>query len=1073
MPCTCRHLAAAITLIALVSLVVSAGEVPLRVDVPPGMAQGRWPVTVGVPFAEGVLRAGAAATVMEDGRAIPTQSIPLATWDKGGTSVRWLLIDFHVDAAKARGAKYSLQFADGASRPAGQGIPVRRRGDRLVIDTGAAEFIVRDRGVLRVESVKTGDGGGVFSRRPQLVSPEGPIRFVIEDHTGRVCEASGDLTPDGAVIEDHGPCRVGIKSEGWYRAADGTGFCKHVVRLEFFAASSMLRVLHTFIFTGTSDSHQIRDMAMDVPTTLRSKVVGSIGTSAEDPSASLDVLQPDPFHLTQDCKDRWRPQFTVAQTATGRELAAGERAGGWCRVTAKEGAVTAALREAWQNYPNEMEIDGGTLRVHFWPRHGRLMDMRTPALLAPYGEDGLGIIDRFFLKQHPPYARSIHDVYNNAMGVAKTHEVWLDFSVGREAAARTAEIVTQANHPVLAVANPAWNCASGALGPMHPQDRAQFPEVESALEAMFDRFVNWQRHFMDYGWFDYGDIHNDARDWTFGNKFAGGRTATLWRYWDSTHYGFPNSPWLLWFRSGDRKYLEFAEANARHCMDIDRCHFGDGKDRHKGGHYYCDWSIIHWTGRTETHINYDKLEYMLYAYYMRGYRRGLEVMKDWADLHLRCYRDGKDQDPFQMMLPAKTRIKDIRHYGPPLGNMTELYRATWNERYLNAAKDWAAALVEMCPMTDDGWKDLGEIQFCWEAMNTWADFVGDRSFRESLTAYARAGVNGRHDSGSFGDAVSGYVGTGDTRFLDAGKARLMQLLSCINTSDDARARGSTGSWSCGSHPYSMRSLPFFVQAMASAPQEWRELNLPLIATNRTMHMAGPRLPVLHVKSSGGTATLHLRLGLKQALSLTGADGGALSHIEAATPPQVSVIRLPEGATGTHVIRFPLRPTRREGDYIERGNVDVVGVENARLTVAPCTEDGKFCVFGPRFHFMVPPGTEEFVVDVDTSTTWAAYAWFPIVSVYRPDGTAVETRKGPGLMQFKVTPRPDDTGKLWSLGPLGRVSATSVNATWLKPVRPFDAHFPAWFRLSPNLPQFVSTHPSLFFIPTKDDRGEGG
>ena len=52
----------------------------------------------------------------------------------------------------------------------------------------------------------------------------------------------------------------------------------------------------------------------------------------------------------------------------------------------------------------------------------------------------------------------------------------------------------------------------------------------------------------------------------------------------------------------------------------------------------------------------------------------------------------------------------------------------------------------------------------------------------------------------------------------------------------------------------------------------------------------------------------------------------------------------------------------------------------------------------------------------------------------------------------------------SIGPLARVSAPKPNKTWGSNVRPFDSHFPQWFKLSRNLPQFVSPHPDLFFIP---------
>ena len=62
----------------------------------------------------------------------------------------------------------------------------------------------------------------------------------------------------------------------------------------------------------------------------------------------------------------------------------------------------------------------------------------------------------------------------------------------------------------------------------------------------------------------------------------------------------------------------------------------------------------------------------------------------------------------------------------------------------------------------------------------------------------------------------------------------------------------------------------------------------------------------------------------------------------------------------------------------------------------------------------------------------------------------------------ITRALQQTGKLWSLGPIGRVSAPNWPQGRKNP--PYDAPFPAHFRLSRNLPQFVSTHPDLFFMP---------
>lgn len=1038
--------------------------IPLRVDVPAKIREGMWPVSFGVPFPKGALAPGMHVSVTANGKPVPTQTTSLASWTAEGTETRWLLVDFQIDAAKADSTEHRLLVEKTGRKPASTALACTRDGEVLRINTGAAQFVVRDRGRLAIESARVG--------RRELVRREQPVRFLVADHAGKTYYATGNLDPDGATIEDSGPCRLALRSEGWYEAEDGTRFCRHIIRMEFFAGSPLVHLFHTWVFTGTSDSHQVRDLGFELPINAGDAPSATFGTSDQDPAETHRVEPPGRVYLLQEWTDRWHPGFGIYQAGTAagdvREaipLARGSKTSGWCDFSGGNGGVTVGLRDAWQNHPNEFEVEGNTLRVRLLPRHGRMLDFRTRAVLQPYGEDGIGIIDKFFLAQNPPYTKSIFDVYNNAMGLAKTHELWLDFHDGPMEKERSVRLARQAQTPVLAMADPAWNCAAGALGPLHPRDPARFPEVEAALDAMFDRFVNWRRHFMDYGWLDYGDVHNDARDWDYGSKFAGGSSAPLWRYWDSTHYGLPNAPWLLWHRSGERKYLEFAESNARHCMDIDRCHHGDGKDRHRGGHYYCDWSLIHWGGHTETHINYDKLDYMLYAYYMRGYRRGLEVMKDWAELHLRFYKAGKDRDPFQMLLPPAQRLDDIRHFGPPLGNMTELYRATWDERYLAAARDWAAALVEMVPKERDGWKNLGAIHFCWEAMANYVRLTGDAAMRDALLAYAQAGIDFHFGYGTLGDATEGFLLTRDPLFLTAGKARLLGLVSGVNVSDDPRARGAAGLWTCGSYPFVLRSIPGFLAALSAAPEAWRKRDLPLWESNRSLHLAGPRLSALYVKPVGNEKpVLRVRLGQKQELELKDSAGRLVRHVEASTPARLDALELPAGADATYTLSFPLRPTRSPGDFLERGNVDLVDVENARLAIGPSTTEGYFCLSGPRLYFFVPREVNAFTVTVDTSDTWTKYGWFPKVSLFAPDGSVAATGNGPGKLELAGHPGPEQTGRLWSLGPLARLEAPRDNATWAKPWRPADAHFPAWFKLSDNLPQFVTPNPELFFLP---------
>jgi len=1029
-------------------------SIPLKVDVPESITQGSWPVTFGVPMPRGRMKADMRAIVYRDNAPLPTQTTPLATWTPDGGDVRWLLVDCQVDAQQSDTAYELRVFSE---QPAPETKLRYSRDEReLTIDTGVARFIICDRDAFEITSVQTAGR--------QLVEPNAPVRFSVMDHRGRRYTASGDLSGNGCVIEDAGSQRIAVKSRGWYRSEGGAGFCQHVTRLEFFAGSTKVRLLHTFIFTGTSESHQIRDIAINLPLAVSRSRQATFGIDAAHLERSKTLENVRHASLVQDCNTRWDLKYELLDRERNQTLATGNKFGGWMNLADSHGGMTVALREAWQNYPNEFEVAGNQVNIHLWPKHGRLLDFRTRAVLEPYGEEGIEAINKYFLSRPKPYAKSIDQIDNNAMGVAKTHELWLEFHAGEFVPSQAVQLAHQANTPVLLSSDPKWNCRTGALiSPIHHYDPEQFPDPERLLEAMFDRFVYWQNDLSDFGWYDYGDVHNRVGSDEYNRKLKAGPTAAFWRYWDSTHYGLPNAPWTLYYRSGNRKYLQFAEVNSRHCMDIDRCHFGDGKRRIKGTHYYQDWSIIPWNGYPPEYVmlaNYAKLEYLAYAYYLRGYRRALDVMKDYGEALVKYHNNPKAAFPLRM---NKVIYKQVRHLGPPMGNMTELYRITWDERYLDVARDYAQAMIDILPDQAGFAKWQGKLPFVWEALTRFAEQTDDKALTDALKYYTVNAAQRGGAYGSFGDVGFGYRFTGYADLLDLGKYRLMQLASVVNTSSEDHAfRGSGAFWVAGHAPYTLRSLPVFLGAVMSAPKSWRDANLPLVRSNQSVHFAGPRLPTVYVRPrSTGQPSLLTQVMQDQVMVVTHPDGRVHRRIK---QPVNNIVRLQAGdlPPGVTKLSFPVVPTRKSDDYIDRGNIHVVAAEHVDFIFGPSTDDGKFCAFGPRLFFFVPEAVDTFSIRVQVSDTWAAWAWKPTIQLFDPNGKCVQEQAGPGSLRFDIKADESQRGRCWSVGPVGRMSAPKETATWED--YPYDKHFPSYIELSENLPRFMATRADLFFVP---------
>ena len=70
-------------------------RIKLTIENPGGVDRKAWPITQGVPFAEGDLERGSPVrAVRPDGEALPTQATCLATWNRDMKYVKWLLVAF-------------------------------------------------------------------------------------------------------------------------------------------------------------------------------------------------------------------------------------------------------------------------------------------------------------------------------------------------------------------------------------------------------------------------------------------------------------------------------------------------------------------------------------------------------------------------------------------------------------------------------------------------------------------------------------------------------------------------------------------------------------------------------------------------------------------------------------------------------------------------------------------------------------------------------------------------------------------------------------------------------------------
>ncbi len=640
-----------------------SGKIPILVQ-PNAVAHGERLLTCGVPLPRGVaMTANHVRLMNDDGKTeMPLQAKVTARWSPRGY-VKWMLLDFPGRVRKEEITTYQLEYGPEVKRAQPQTtLSMTREAGLIHVSTGPLQFSLRESGFSFLESA-TLNG-------KELISGS---RITLADEFGNLYEAAADK--DSTVtIEESGPFRAVIAAKGWF-ANRGRKVGQYVVRIYAYAGQAHLRVFHTFIITESTKKIRYRNISLE-----------SRLTRAGDKAFGTDngrvFTESSRAWLVQESHDRFR--VATSRFKGEKVIAAGRRSSGW----AGAGGVTVAVRDMWQQFPKELEIDGRNLRVHFWPKHpgpirhprekvtardihmlwfaheGELLDFSMPADYAsfPKGRDEFHYITNV-LKNHS----------DEALGIAKTHEmVWHFHKPGAD----LSEDVAALNEDIACLPAPKWIADTGVLGRIHPVDTERFPEIETALSAHFDYLQRMTEYLHDYGMWNFGDRHSRWNVWE--------RRAPVNRTWANHHHGNPRTYWLQYLRSGQSKYLTAARRHAMHLMDVDICHYSTpeyeakGYPNHKIPGALCDYKgLVHWHsgGRLYDYNNLN--DYLFYNYYLTGYRRAVDVAQETADSVARI----------------EPNLNPGRDGAGPLSSLTFLYESTWDPRLLPRIQGYGRVML--------------------------------------------------------------------------------------------------------------------------------------------------------------------------------------------------------------------------------------------------------------------------------------------------------------------------------------------------------------------------------------------
>ncbi|UCG57048.1 MAG: hypothetical protein JSU70_19560 [Phycisphaerales bacterium] len=616
-------------------------SVRLSVQEPSGVSRSGWPVSSGVPFAQGALRdTGYIALLDNDGRETPLQTEVLASWPDG--SVRWLLVDFQVDLAASETKTFDLRHASDVRRSVvADPVRVAKTAAQTTIDTGPLRLNLQSDGFDPFGSVLLDvNGDGRFAKDERVTDGGGGFYVVDTRSEGFLSTRA----PAEIVVEQSGPLRACVRVSGRHASGDDSMF-RYVVRIHAFRGKPFVRCFYTFI-----NDHQDSLMASIEQLGLGAQLAKEVGEAnhglLDGREAQMEmgsILQVDESHYRRD----------------GR--AAGSRAAGWAGVGASRAGFAVGLGSFWQNWPKSVEVGQDRVVLGICPR-------------IPKGlYDGKPLDE-----ENKLYYALRNGVHTFKVGVAKTHELWATFFAGKPDVGRLSRFFRATEEPLLATCEPAYVNSTGAAGDLPPADRNKFFGYDAWFAGALDAHLKRRDQVREYGMLNYGD-------W-FGERRVN---------WGNLEYDLAHGMFLQYVRTGDRRFFERGEQAAQHHIDIDIVHATNPHLKnpwgappqagqiwlhclnHAGG-YYTDsplpvsrtYHMGHSTNYGHVWISGD-LDY----YYLTGDRRAREVALMAADAMVRA-------------MPTSYGTH-IRALGWPMILVLAAYEATGESRYLEAAtKNW-------------------------------------------------------------------------------------------------------------------------------------------------------------------------------------------------------------------------------------------------------------------------------------------------------------------------------------------------------------------------------------------------
>ena len=573
---------------------VLASDIPISILEPPdrGVVLRNVPVAVGLVFPSGEMTSPDAGGLRDDtGRALPFDSEVTGWWEPERRNVKWLLLRFRADTDR----RYVFSTDGKPLRPEGPAMAAERDG-LVEVNTGPLRVTLRQGGGRLIDSAE-------LNGRPMLA--EGGIEQIL---TLTFSDGAATLKDWRVAIEESTPDRTLLRGTGRLATSWSEAAATVDVRMELHRGESFVRVWHTLTWRVANAAIGARDYALILQPLPEANVIRmGLEDAAEFPA--LSWTGKPPLYAHQDRPDH----FSVE--ADGKSVGEGKRLAGWVAVERPDGlGVAVAVRDFWQTYPKAFALNAGRLRVELWSSRGPPMGFQFQDIMPPDFYNDAKYWNRF--KWVENRGHFVHEFGTNPHfvhtpeGMARTHEIAVHFFDNLSRPPSQINLITQ--HPVIARQDPASAMRVPFLGFQIEPVRADYPEMERAIEQIGRMTVGRWVAGHDYGLLRYGMI-----------RWAG--TGVSYRWFDGVQYDLQIIPWLLFMRGGDRRWLEEAEVTARYAMDVQTNHFNT---RGLPTGYQSAATGMPFPWHAAFLSKAPKINFLAYYYHLTGYKRAKDVMDE-------------------------------------------------------------------------------------------------------------------------------------------------------------------------------------------------------------------------------------------------------------------------------------------------------------------------------------------------------------------------------------------------------------------------------------------------------------